>query len=179
MKKLFLVLVVIGLTLAPLAVVQAADPQDSICTGLKGAALGLCNAYCNAADNDCVANPDSATCEDLRKNNEKINGSRYFPCDELIACGLCADATVNGTGGECVEVLPFECVEPAINFGDYSWSEISLPIYDSTNPSCLISPQLNVIPACQNGLPAFVCSGIIRGTVLPTNSCPYLPSCNE
>jgi len=37
MKKLFLVLVVIGLTLSlsPLAVVQAADPKDSICTGLK------------------------------------------------------------------------------------------------------------------------------------------------
>jgi hypothetical protein len=183
MKKLFLILVAIGLTLylAPLAVVQAADPKDSICTGLKGAALGLCTAYCLAADNDCVANPDSAICEDLRKNNEKINGSRYFPCDQLIACGICADVSGAGTVGECIEVLPFECVEPAMNLGPYSCDEVILPVNSNAYNSCQISEEnnpFNVHPLCQNSIPAFVCTRFLKGVVLPPNSCPSLPSCN-
>jgi len=183
MKKLFLVLVVLGLTLSlsPLAAVQAADPKDSICTGLKGAALGLCNAYCNAEQNDCVANPDSSTCEDLRKNNEKINGSRYFPCDELIACGLCADVVGAGTVGECVEVLPFECVEPALNMGPYSCDEVIIPAQTDGYNSCLVNEtpnNFNVHPLCQNSIPAFVCTRFLGGVVLPPNSCPAPPPCN-
>ena len=182
MKKLFFILVAFGLALymTPLAVVQAGNPQeDTVCAGLKGPAFGLCVAYCLAEDNDCVANPDTDTCEDLRTNNEKINGSRYFPCDQLIACGLCADTQGAGTVGECIEVLPFECEEPAIDFGEYSCSQILLPAYNETYESCIIPARWGIIPACQNGLPAWVCAGILKGTVLPPNSCPYLPSCEE
>jgi len=204
MKKLFFVLVAFGLTLsmAPLAVVQAAGggipAEDSVCAGLKGAAFGLCNAYCLAPENDCVNNPNTPTCENLRKNNEKINGSRYFPCDQLIACCVCADVVGQGTEGICLEVLPFECAEPALNVGPYSCAEVSCPV-KSTQPGCDLSQGTNpnnIIPPCLNGIygvclpfgtPREPQYGCPRGPRLCTylkgitmsEPCPGVPSCFE
>jgi len=48
--------------------------------GLRGAAHGLCVAYCEA--NDCDQFPDKEACSRLRDNYAKITGEDSFPCDE-------------------------------------------------------------------------------------------------
>ncbi|MBN2107934.1 MAG: hypothetical protein JW832_10960 [Deltaproteobacteria bacterium] len=182
MKKIFFILLAIGMTLYMASTVNATSDKG-VCEGLKGAAFGLCNAYCNAPENDCVMNPDTAICEDLRTNNEKINGSRYFPCDELIACAICSDVVGAGTVGECEERLPFECVEPLLNMGSFSCDEITtIPAASMSYNSCIINPDNNpfgVIPYCQNSIPAFVCRLFIQGTVGAPGACPAPPSCLE
>lgn len=47
--------------------------------GLRGAAYGLCIAYCEA--NDCEIQPDKTACERLRENYAKLTGEDLFPCD--------------------------------------------------------------------------------------------------
>src|SRR5690349_14309349 len=42
------------------------------CSGLFGAAAGLCNAFCNAQN--CPATPSKQSCASLRKNFEKQTG---------------------------------------------------------------------------------------------------------
>ena len=50
-----------------------------MCTGIKGAAFGLCVAFCEA--NDCDLYPDSQACDVLRENYSKITGEYTFPCE--------------------------------------------------------------------------------------------------
>ncbi len=47
--------------------------------GLRGAAYGLCIAYCEA--NDCEIQPDKVACDRLRENYAKLTGEDLFPCD--------------------------------------------------------------------------------------------------
>ncbi len=47
--------------------------------GLRGAAYGLCIAYCEA--NDCEIQPDKNACDRLRANYSKLTGEDLFPCD--------------------------------------------------------------------------------------------------
>jgi hypothetical protein len=47
--------------------------------GLRGAAFGLCIAYCEA--NDCEIQPDKPACAVLRANYERVTGESSFPCD--------------------------------------------------------------------------------------------------
>ena len=55
--------------------------EETVCedAGLRGAAYGLCVAFCEA--NDCDTNPDSHACEVLRANYAKITGDLQFPCE--------------------------------------------------------------------------------------------------
>ena len=177
MKKLLLLLLAIGVSLSivPLAISQTSD-----CDGLEGDAYGLCIEYCQVED--CDVNPNTPACENLRKNNEQLTGSRYFPCDQLIACCICSDLVGSAGVGQCSEVLPFECPEPALNVGPYKCSQVSCPARTPLNNSCLFPETglgLTMIPKCQNGLPSTPCKNIIRGTVLPPNSCPAPPSCSD
>jgi len=59
------------------------DPpaEESSCDAaeLRGAAFGLCIAYCEA--NDCEIQPDKHACEVLRANYARITGEDLFPCD--------------------------------------------------------------------------------------------------
>jgi hypothetical protein len=48
--------------------------------GLRGAAYGLCIAYCEA--NDCEIQPDKTACDRLRANYAKLTGEDLFPCDK-------------------------------------------------------------------------------------------------
>src|SRR3954447_18878989 len=52
-------------------------PCDS--AGLRGAAFGLCIAYCEA--NDCEIQPDKHACAVLRANYSRITGDDLFPCE--------------------------------------------------------------------------------------------------
>ncbi len=81
-----LVLCLLTLAGAPGTVAFAQGTPDEVtpsveetCTGMVGAAFGLCVAYCEA--NDCELTPDSPACSVLRNNYEKITGEFAFPCD--------------------------------------------------------------------------------------------------
>jgi hypothetical protein len=57
--------------------------EESVCeaAGLRGAAYGLCVAFCEA--NDCDTYPDSPACDRLWENYTKITGEETFPCEEV------------------------------------------------------------------------------------------------
>src|SRR5512139_2884239 len=63
----------------------APPSQETVCSGLSGAAFGLCNAYCEAQDCDVHPRP---SCPVLRRNFEKITGSPVFPCDSRCGNGV-------------------------------------------------------------------------------------------
>ncbi|HVN40298.1 MAG TPA: hypothetical protein VMW19_19215 [Myxococcota bacterium] len=62
---------------------QSPPADESVCdqAGVRGAAYGLCVAYCEA--NDCDQFPDKESCSRLRDNYAKITGDESFPCDEV------------------------------------------------------------------------------------------------
>jgi len=66
--------------------------QETVCSGLSGAAFGLCNAYCEAQDCDVHPRP---SCPVLRRNFAKITGSAIFPCDRR-----CGNGTID-RGEDC------------------------------------------------------------------------------
>jgi len=174
MKKLSFILLACFVSIAIVPLGNAKTPEE--CEGLRGAEFGLCVAYCQGEE--CDINPDTAECEDLRTNNEKITGNLYFPCD-IIACALCGDPDpddMTSTIGECVEIPAFECVEPALAVGEYSCDEVTIPA--NMTPGCdNIDPSWGLIPDCQNGMPAWVCKMFLGGT--PVEQCPGVPSCFE
>ena len=74
------------LALSPRAIAAGHGTRDGVtpaveeeCTGLKGAAFGLCVAFCEA--NDCDQYPDSHACDVLRENYSEITGEFTFPCE--------------------------------------------------------------------------------------------------
>jgi hypothetical protein len=67
--------------------------QEQVCSGLQGAAFGLCNAYCEAQDCDVHPRP---SCAALRRNFARLTGSPVLPCD-----AVCGDGTVNQRTEEC------------------------------------------------------------------------------
>jgi len=58
----------------PPAEEQICDPA----AGLRGAAYGLCVAYCEA--NDCEIQPDKHACQVLLANFTRITGDSQVPC---------------------------------------------------------------------------------------------------
>ena len=58
----------------PPAEEQICDPA----AGLRGAAYGLCVAYCEA--NDCETQPDKHACGVLLGNFQRITGESTIPC---------------------------------------------------------------------------------------------------
>ena len=104
-KKIIVVL--LGLSLSAFPVYAQGTPdgqtpaQEKVCSGLSGAAFGLCNAYCEAQDCDVHRRP---SCEILRSNFEKVTGAAHFPCDTVIepACAIVgSDITGPICGGTC------------------------------------------------------------------------------
>jgi cysteine-rich repeat protein len=71
---------------------SARGPGDP-CTGLRGAAAGLCTAYCRAQD--CAGNA-SVSCMQLRTNFRKITGRSLLPCD-----AFCGDGQLDQANEEC------------------------------------------------------------------------------
>jgi hypothetical protein len=61
--------------------------QETVCSGLQGAAFGLCNAYCEAQDCDVHPRP---SCAQLLRNFRRITGMPAFPCDSR-----CGDGTID------------------------------------------------------------------------------------
>ena len=60
---------------------QQPPAEEQICdpaAGLRGAAFGLCVAYCEA--NDCEIQPDKHACDVLLANFTRITGDPAVPC---------------------------------------------------------------------------------------------------
>jgi len=80
-----------GLCLCASAFVYAQTPDgqtpalETVCSGLSGAAFGLCNAYCEAQDCDVHDRP---SCDQLRANFARVTGSPVFPCDPRCGDGI-------------------------------------------------------------------------------------------
>jgi hypothetical protein len=55
--------------------------QEAVCSVLRGAAFGLCNAYCEAADCDGDTRADPRACARLRAEYGKRTALGVFPCD--------------------------------------------------------------------------------------------------
>ena len=76
----------LALAFSPATVAVAQGTPDGVtpaveeaCTGMMGAAFGLCVAFCEA--NDCDLYPDSQACDVLRGNYAKITGEFTLPCE--------------------------------------------------------------------------------------------------
>lgn len=94
----------VSMALAALAIVFAAGSvsaktpdgkppsEETVCSGLSGAAFGLCNAYCEAHDCDVHPRP---SCAVLRRLFEKVTGNPVLPCDQR-----CGNGRTEG-GEEC------------------------------------------------------------------------------
>lgn len=67
--------------------------RETACVGLRGAAFGLCHAYCEAER--CDVHP-RRSCELLRRIFHRLTGSLVFPCD-----AFCGDARINQPNEEC------------------------------------------------------------------------------
>jgi hypothetical protein len=67
--------------------------EEAVCSDLRGAAFGLCNAYCEAQDCDVHPRP---SCPMLRRNFARLTGSLAFPCD-----AFCGDGSVNQRLEDC------------------------------------------------------------------------------
>lgn len=78
----------------PTGTATATAKPDDECAGLEGAAFGLCTAFCKAQD--CPANPDHPSCDELRDNFEKITGMTVFPCEGALT------PTAPPNGGHCM-----------------------------------------------------------------------------
>jgi hypothetical protein len=179
MKKLMLILLacLVSVFIIPLGNAQTPDEEtpalETVCDGLEGQAFELCEAYCEAQD--CDEYPDGRSCVALKRNYARVTGIDYLPCD-IIACALCGDPDPNNptnTIGECVEIQAVDCVEFALAVGEYSCDDVTIP--SNLTPGCIIPPQFGYIPNCQNGIPAWVCTLFIQGTVV--DQCPHPPSC--
>src|SRR4051812_4702169 len=61
--------------------------EETVCDSLKGAAFGLCNAYCEAMDCDSPHPQASPTaCARVRRNFEKHSGGQPLPCEVTCPC---------------------------------------------------------------------------------------------
>ena len=188
MKKILSIMCVVAFTLLVSSLALASDNISPDCDGLDGEAYELCNSYC--ADKLCQTddpNGSAHSCEMLRRNFERQTGVDYFPCD-TIACAICGDPDPNNllnTIGVCEEIKAVECVEPAIPAGRVSCDEVTIPIpiaegntlgvgCDNIDPNNILGPMY---PDCQNGMPGFVCTMFLGGTII--DECPSVPSCYE
>jgi len=190
MKHLLLIMLalVVSICMMPMAFAgEHGDPAD--CAGLDGEALELCTSYC--VDKMCNAddpNGNPKSCAKLKENYTKVTGEDYLPCD-TISCALCADpdpTNLLNTIGECVEIKAIDCVEPALAVGEIPCDLVMIPTAidrvtnpngigcDNIDPNNILGPMY---PDCQNGMPGFVCTMFLGGTVI--DECPAPPSCFE
>jgi hypothetical protein len=180
--------------------------QETVCSGLQGAAFGLCNAYCEAQDCDVHPRP---SCAHLLANFRRITGMPSFPCD--VVCGdgavdpgedcdppgsLCADEVRTCTP-DCTCPEP-SCGDGILDPGEQCdpGSPLSIcPCLDdctceTTGPTCCdCGGDIGCVDVAGTGgcptacapVPGTVCSQMIRACVPPEPVCCACegPSCFE
>jgi hypothetical protein len=179
MKRAFIIMLVLGFCISIGSLAMADEIPAPMCddAGLTGSAWDLCQAYCAAQE--CDMDPAAKSCVMLRKNMKKVSGDMFFPCDTTISCLLCVDVVGFGTEGECEERVVEDCASDQMVVEGASCDVISIP--GPGLPGCIdMAPWVGMIPNCQNGIPGWVCSGILGGTVMEDELCPYpLNSCYD
>jgi len=187
MKKSLLIVLVFGISLFISSMAFAAPNHGDIedCDALEGEAYELCESYCfdkGCATDDPNGNPKS--CARLKENLLKVSGTDVMPCD-IVACAECASldpATGMSTIGICNEVKSVDCVEPSLDYGEYTCDVVTLPLPGGA-PACDDIPPGGMfgtfVPDCQyvGGL-EFVCVKFLQGTQIP-DACPSAPECTE
>jgi hypothetical protein len=178
--------------------------QETVCSGLTGAAFGLCNAYCEAQDCDVHPRP---SCPVLRRNFEKTTGSAVFPCDRRCGNGTiegdeecdpprsgCPDGRI--CNADCTCPLPF-CGDQMIDPGEEcdppgSPCTTGLPCLGDctceahlvccecagTSPSCLNPVPSSVCetrPGCSVGPAGSTCDSTSTRCLVPQPSCCFCP----
>jgi hypothetical protein len=114
--------------------------QETVCSGLTGAAFGLCNAYCEAQDCDVHPRP---SCPVLRRNFQRITGSPVFPCDRRCGNGMLDPGEqCDPAGVPCVTGLP--CLP------DCTCEEVLV--------CCECVGTGTTAPVCQDGVPLSACA---------------------
>lgn len=102
--------VILCLGLAGVATAQTPDGEtpadEGVCDGEKGAAFGLCNAYCEAMDCDSDnPNANQKACDKVKANYERITGGS-LPCDLFCPCFTAEELLALGPVSECGENIP-------------------------------------------------------------------------
>ena len=143
--------------------------EEVVCDGLKGAAFGLCNAYCEAMDCDSEdPNASEKACEKVLANYQKKTDVP-IPCIDLcedVECGLeqeCVDGICLCAGAECAD-------------GEVCIDETCQP------PECTADEECPQFEICEDGRCILGCSVILclpgtvceRGQCIPA-TCPNVP----
>src|SRR4051794_18845112 len=121
--------------------------EETVCSNEKGAAFGLCNAYCEAMD---CTDPEQAAsdkgCQAIKANFEKLTG-RPLPCEVQCPCAgmlkLFADITKKAVKVERCTFGP-SVLFVVTNAGDFALISDGPPSYCSVNaepPFIEISPS--------------------------------------
>jgi hypothetical protein len=103
---------ILCLGLAGVATAQTPDgetpAQEDVCDDEKGAAFGLCNAYCEAMDCDSDnPNANSKACDRVKANYTRITGEDRFPCEALeCPCYTAEQLQAAGPINQCGENFP-------------------------------------------------------------------------
>jgi hypothetical protein len=119
-----ILIAVLIFTLAPVGA-RAKTPDgappsvETVCSGLHGAAFGLCNAYCEAQDCDVHLRP---SCAHLLANFHRITGMSSFPCDRICGDGkIDPNEDCDPPGSQCpdgVRTCGMDCTCPEPACGD-------------------------------------------------------------
>jgi hypothetical protein len=161
--------------------------QETVCSGLTGAAFGLCNAYCEAQDCDVHPRP---SCAQLRRNFARVTGSDVFPCDLF-----CGDKIVTppeecdppgstcGDGGICTDDCTCRvpmCGDDMVDPGEECDPPGSLCMNERPcNNMCMCAGPPTSI-CCQCGATAPTCFDTMNSDECTTQNCMAMPgSCGD
>ena len=116
---------------------------ETVCDNEKGAAFGLCNAYCEALDcSDPKQRASNEACTVLKRKFEAMTG-RQMPCEVTCPCGAQLPL-FNDLDKATVQVQ--DCIAyptllyVATSAGDYAFVD------DGTQPSCSVNGQQPIVP---------------------------------
>ena len=134
--------------------------RETVCDNEKGAAYGLCNAYCEAMDcTDPNQKASNKGCESVKKNFEKKTG-RPLPCLMTCPCAGLLQLFADITSGQAV-------VERCIADGDLLFVVVDTGEFALVDAGVAPSCSVNAEPPFVDLTPmeALVCRVSLRSAV--------------
>ena len=115
--------------------------QETVCDNEKGAAYGLCNAYCEAMDcTDPNQHASDRGCEQVKANFIRKTG-RPLPCDITCPCAGVLQLFADIKSGATVVQ---QCV--MTNTALFVTTNAGTAIIDSETPSCSVNGEAPFVP---------------------------------